>query len=206
MRQANEQPDEADFLGPLVRGKYAVAAMIAIGLVLSGVTAWFYYTLQRRPLELWGRSTALLIMKAPRVEAFELSPHRPGNSPAKAGSPAKAVETVEAMKAAGRTYWVVRRRDVSQAPGFSHIRHGLLNDAAFAWNEPRPDDATDWRYALRFRDAQRSATLLFDAEVRHVANAQSGASASIDPVAAPIRAFFEEQLHLAGQSKEPANP
>ena len=187
MVQKSDPTADREPIGPLVRGKHVAVGMILVGAVLALSTGWFYRSLQRRPLEFWGTETARLIMHAPTVYAWQLLPH--GSN----ALPAESIE-IDTITFATTTYDIAHQREVSISPGFSHVRHGLLNDAAFTWSETPPDDGTIWRYALHFIDGERTATLLFDTECRKVAVAESRARAATDPLAAPVRTFLEEQF------------
>ncbi|MGH8164484.1 MAG: hypothetical protein ACREP1_09145, partial [Rhodanobacteraceae bacterium] len=53
----------------------------------------------------------------------------------------------------------------------------------------------DWRYALRFSDGDRTANLFVSADFQYALLAETGAAASIRPIANGVEQLFREQLH-----------
>ena len=59
-------------------------------------------------------------------------------------------------------YRVERRQDVTQWPGVEHVRHSLLEDVNFTWdNTPPRFDVIKWKYALEFIDGARRLIVVF---------------------------------------------
>jgi len=77
------------------------------------------------------------------------------------------------VQADGRTWRVVETRDVSRAPGFSHVRLSLIKDGSFHWAAAPPTAPVEWRYSLVFRDSpsERSAERI----ARHLVAGSRGA-------------------------------
>jgi len=165
-----------------VSGKPIAVVMLLLGVALAIYAGWFYYRLQRRPIQLWGAEVAQAIKRAPSAAVLKLEP-KPS---ARTGDVEDDVIAIE-----GQNYRVVARRDVSDAPGFSHVRASLLNDAAFDWTADTAPPST-WRYAMRFADGEQRATLLFDAPCRRVAVVENDARAAVDPIATAVRTYVEQ--------------
>ena len=178
---------------PLASGRNVALLMLALGVAAALFAGWFYFTLQRRPLAFWGPDVARQLLRARRVVAMQLVP--------RAAGPRETADD-ETVIYAGQRYEVVGRRDVSEAPGFTHVRHSLLNDAAFSWDEPVDGNDAAYRYALRFEGEDGRATLLLDAQCRQVAVVETGRRAVIEPVSKPICDFLQEQFARASASSD----
>ncbi|MEX2121920.1 MAG: hypothetical protein WD847_20235 [Pirellulales bacterium] len=167
-----------------IEGRHAIIAVLLLG-VAGAIGSWFYYArLQRPALELWGSHNAELMLRAPSAEALLLAPR---NGKASAGSSDQVIIS-------GQTYRVARRADVSQAPGFSHIRNSLLDERSFGWSDVAGDCQPGWRHALRFRRGNETATLAFALNCSRARLIETGAEVSIRPIAEALRHFFDEQF------------
>lgn len=158
--------------------KLILLAVLAMSLAGAGGGWWYQQSLQRRPLQLWGHEAATLMLRAPTVELWRLKP-------VTEGKPA-AIR----IAAQGDAFEAGKRIDVSRAPGFLHLRHSLLSDYSFDWLESA-SDKHDWRYALRFADNERTATVLFSDDFHYALLEETGAAASIKPIAAGVEKLFD---------------
>ena len=169
----------------MIEGKYAIMAVVILGLA-GAVGGWWYRSnLQRRAIALWGRETAELLQQAPRVELLRLE----------ASTENDDRDADELLSVGEWRLAVAERFDVSQAPGMIHLRHSLINDKSFSWSASLDDCQPNWPYALRFSGDGRSATLLFDFHCRQALLAERNARASIEPMAKGVETFVKEQLN-----------
>jgi hypothetical protein len=90
------------------------------------------------------------------------------------------------------------RIDVSHAPGFLHLRHSLIGDNSFDWSVPEMSPRATWTYGLHFVDGDRTATLLISDDFHQAMLAETGARASIAPIASAIEELFNEQMKNEG--------
>lgn len=190
-----ELPQEDDgrtARGPVASGKYAIVTIAILAVTLAGAAVYYQYRLQHRPLEFWGTGTATLLLTAPKVEALMLEPLA-----------AATGETTDKLTADDRTWRIAARREISAAPGFSHVRRSLILGGSYDWNAPLPTKPIDWHYALVFRGAVpdgKETVVLFTADCdllapcEPLANDGSGHTVNVRPVAAGLRAFLEEQF------------
>lgn len=182
MPRTDDSTNSAAAEPKLVEGKYAIIAVLIIGLA-GAVGGWLYRSqLQRRAISLWGTEAAELFQQAPQVELLKLQPFDEAND--------TGAEPL--LAAAGTKFAIVARRDISQTPGLIHLRHSLISDNSFNWSAPLDDCRPDWAYALRFSKGQRSATLLLDLDCRQALLAATAARVSIEPMAKGLAAFLEE--------------
>lgn len=99
-----------------VSGAWIVGGMLGLGVALAVFALWYQWAQTRRCLAFYGGEAAHRIQVAPRVELWRLDPSGVAVRPEP-----------------------VRRADISKARGLVHLRHGLVEDANFAWDEkPEP--------------------------------------------------------------------
>ncbi len=194
----NSKPDAYDSqaygpvpgAGPMVQGKVAILAIVFLGVAASIGSCVYYARLQQRPLALWGSEPARLMLRAPQALAYKLEPAE-GEAAAGAGM---------IVDVAGERLRLVGKRDVTQAPGFSHIRQSFVHNASFDWEAAPGDCQPRWTHALRFVDGEQSATMLFAFNCGRAALVSgepavadlARRSASIRPVSAAIEKFLVE--------------
>jgi hypothetical protein len=171
----------------LIEGKYAILAVIAIGLA-GAVGGWWYRSqLQRRAIALWGREAAELMQRAPRVELLSLAPQNDDVER----------DAENSLSFGDARLGIAERIDVSRAPGLIHLRHSLISDQSFAWSVPLETCQPHWPCALRFADGEHSATLLVDFDCRQALLAERNARVSIEPMAKGLEIFIREQFKAA---------
>lgn len=119
-------------------GAWLVAGMVALGVALAAFAVLWQWGQTRRCLSFYGSEAAHRIQSAPRVELWRLDPA------ARIPPPDDA------------------RTDISQARGLVHLRHGLVEDANFAWDvQPGPGPAPAFALAFFERGAgAEAATVL----------------------------------------------
>ena len=112
-------------------GAWVVAAMLGLGVALAVFALWFQWRQTRRCLAFYGSEAAHRIQVAPRVELWCANP--------------AGVVTRPAPE---------HRLDISTARGLVHLRHGLVEDANFAWGDAAPEAGDDPTIALAFFDGE----------------------------------------------------
>ena len=187
MPQNSDPTDETPPEPKLIEGKYAILAVVILGLA-GAIGGWWYRSqLQRQAIALWGLESAELMQRAPRVELLRLAPQNDDIE-----------HDAENSLSFGNTrLGIVQRIDVSHAPGLVHLRHSLISDQSFVWSAPLETCQPHWPYALRFADDQHSATLVVDFDCRQALLAERSARVSIEPMAQGLEVFVNEQLETA---------
>ncbi|MBX9790078.1 MAG: hypothetical protein K2Y37_14270 [Pirellulales bacterium] len=178
-----EDPDDD---GPRYSGRWAIIAVTLLAVLMASYAWWHRRQAGERALEFWGPETALLISRAPEVELIELGLDNRGLTAVD-----EAPRFGSSSLAAVRTKLVQRGESV---PGLNKARTILLQDNAFAWDEPAGSCEPRWQYALEFRDGQRRATVLIALDCPRVKLVEREASASIRPIAEPLREFLVAQF------------
>jgi len=172
-----------------VSGKYTILFIIGVGVASAIGSQWYYHHLQQRPLALWGLGEANLMLNAPLTNALLLVPVDkvpPGTLPA---------GEVRERIMVGKERWIVlKRKDVTNAPGFSHVRACLVDDESFDWNTKGGDCQPQWIYGLEFNDVEAMVMVLFAPNCERATLVDTGASASMRPVMPGIVRFMKEQF------------
>lgn len=169
-------------IGRLYPAKYAIVLVFGLAILAAVGGLWYSANLQRRPIWFWGARQAALVVRAPRVELLKLVPA--AESPAAEGS--------EYLEIAGHRWRVAASRDVTGAKGLYNVRNALVNDYSFDWSTSIDVSQAQWRYALRFRDADRQTTAAFDPDQKAVYACQSQSSASLAPALAGVDGFVRD--------------
>lgn len=138
----------------LDRGKIAVLSMFALAILAATFALWFRIRGSERCLNFYGSEAAALIRTAPTVEILEVDP--PGDGT------------------------IVRRIDISHAPGLINARTALLDDASFLWSAPPPPAATTAPRQIRFASGEHEVRVRFDSQQHSLEVLPSGKTAVLD--------------------------
>jgi hypothetical protein len=91
-------------------------------------------------------------------------------------------------------YRRLETKDLTKAPGMTHLRHFLLSDRNYRWQ--REVDRPDWRWCLQFADETRTATVLFTEDFAVLGRLNDGAEEvrAVDclPMAGTLRKYFAD--------------
>ena len=134
------------------QGKYAVIAIVGVGIVAAAFGWYWNVHRGRGTLAFYGPEAASLIRSAPTVEI--LVP--PSNQGAK-----------------------TREIDISRAPGLLNARSSLLDDASYEWNKAPADDSAGGSVVIRFRSPRNEAMLRLDFDARTVRVLPDGKKATL---------------------------
>jgi hypothetical protein len=122
-----------------ISGKYVILAVLAVAITGAAASWFFRYNATHRAAEFWGSQPARLIRDAPRVALIRWF----------VASPPKT-------------------RDISKAPGMTHLRNALLEDRSFNWDEPVDAAPKAGGWKLTFSDPSRGEqfTIRFTTDCR----------------------------------------
>jgi hypothetical protein len=146
-----------------IRGKFVVIGIFGVAILLAAFAWWWNLRQNPRATALWGRDSIRLIRLAKHVELWDL---------AAADTASESAAAIERLIVDGTPYQILQRRNISQARGLIHARHALTEDASYDWGKqqqpPSDTDKVSWRFAIRFEENARTATLLVDPETRRI--------------------------------------
>jgi len=189
----------------MVPGYVVIIAIVVLAVGASSFS-WFYYRrLQERPLALWGSRAAELMLRAPVARLYRLSPVENEEATGEIAPPdaakgraANNATVTRVFTIGGERYAALDERDISRAPGFSHIRQGLIHDRSFAWDELADAAPRQWEYAIEFEGPGSAAVVAFDFRAARATLVGGERSVSIRPVGAAIQVFLREQFPETG--------
>src|SRR5436305_3881811 len=148
-RPANPSDD-----APTVSGKLVI---IVVGFVAVGgalFSWWFRYNATHHAAALWGSRDSALIRDAEMVNFLQLR-RLNGSQGLKTGSAPSFGEDV--LHLDGIPFAILGRKDVSHAPGLTHLRNALLEDKSFVWPARTAHPEEDWAWALDSHFEKESA-------------------------------------------------
>jgi hypothetical protein len=176
---------------PLIEGKYAILAVLVLGLVGAAGGWWYRGQLQRNAITFLGADNATLIQEAPSVVLWELEP-------ADASGPSGEEQ---ALAVANREFIITNRVQTGRAPGLIHLRQSLINDRSYDWESSTAGCEPQWKYALRFDDeARRAVTVLLDFSCYQLLVLENQRMVSMKPMAAGLEKFIAAQLAKPAES------
>ena len=169
------------------RGKLFILGIFVLAAVASVLSLAYLSGQSDQARAFWGSDAAALILRAPNVEVWRLGSSASGDA-----------QPPEVMNLDGQEMTILEKHDAAEARGLVNVRRGLVSDSSFAWNAPPPAAPPTWNYALRFAEGDREAIVLFSlGDDPRAALAGGTRAVSIEPVAAGLEAFLEEQFQKA---------
>lgn len=158
-------------------GTKIVFAMVGLAVLLGLFSWWYRYEAAHRASQFWGPTASRLIAESAGFEATAY--------------PAAGAEVT----------------DLSHVRGQAHLRHALLSDGNYLWDQPVTADEVDWRWRLRFYEAGREARVLLASDLKTIGK-QTGESQieaySCAPMTGSLRQYFEA-LGLLGEQAPSAS-
>lgn len=154
-------------------GTKLVLALVGVALAL-GVTSWWYrYEAAHRVSQFWGPEASRLIAES---EGFEVV--RQGSGKAEI------------------------HKDLSHARGQAHLRHALMSDRNYVWDEPLEPSGIGWGWTLRFYEGEREALVKLSEDLQAIGKVDSTSDSvkalSCEPMTASLEQYFEA-LGLLGK-------
>ena len=172
-------------------GKLVIIGILAVAVASAAASWWFRYAATHRAAQFWGPETARLIRDAPTVELYQSKP------PATFTPLSRIDDFLERADA----------RDVSNAPGLTHLRNALLEDRSYRW-PPRPMQPVQrWPWLLSFRNERQNeaAVLVFSPDWQYVGRLGRKEVVSCQPIADGLAEMLGE-LAPAGEANAIAPP
>jgi hypothetical protein len=171
---------------------WLVAGLVAAGLLGAGASWWFRYEATHRAARFWGPETARSIRDASSVELLILQPALGEESGDLTVGPVKLR--------------VFSSRDISAAPGLTHLRNALLEDRSYEWPARTIPAEAQWTFGLRFRDGSGPPQYaLFSSDFHWTISADPArsflAAVSCEPIADGLQEVFAEWSRDRGDER-----
>ncbi len=176
-------------------GSKLVLGIFGLALIAAVLSWWYRYESAHRSTSFWGPHFAELIARPSEVTAFGLADEQ-------------SKEALDEFPIIDRTYYRQLPRDLTKAPGMVHLRHSILTDGNYNWENPASTD--DWRWCLQFTDGGVTATLLFndDFTILGRLNRRADEVRTVDctPLAETLREYFTKIDAFHMHIPDPAEP
>lgn len=138
-----------------LRGQHVVLGLLLLGVGAAGFAVWYQRSMTDQALAFWGADVALALGNPEKLELVTLAPVDPAGSE-------------ERLSLGGREFAVVTRQDITTAPGVTHARQALLENASFDFASPPPATPATWTHVLLIARGETKATIAFDFAARRV--------------------------------------
>ena len=171
-------------------GKLLILAMVAVGLAAAGASWWFRYTATHQAAAFWGPEAARLIRDAHKIVLCRVAANDKDTD-------SSADEILLPDDTARR---VVDRRDVSAAPGITHLRNALLEDRSFRWPATSAISPVHWQWCLVFHDTSVDQVVYvwfspdLNLATHSLAAPDSPHVVSCEPITGGLAEFFADQF------------
>jgi hypothetical protein len=151
-------------------GKLVILAIVAIALASGAISWWFRYSATHKAAEFWGVTDSRLIRDAPDVTLSRFNP------------------TADS-----------KPRDISKAPGITHLRNALLEDRSFHWGKAIEMAPKRPRWTIEFNDpaTARHLVIYFTSDCRGAIVGDGGTRkrvVSTEPISKGLCQVFAELL------------
>lgn len=154
-----------------MRGKFLIIGIFGLAIVMACGAWWWTYQRSARCREFWGLDSAAAIRVVTDVVAMKLGSKGSDPDP-----------TSKAIDMDGHTFPVARTINLVGRGGLLHAANSLIVDDSYMWDtgirEVQGQDT--FEYAVRFRDGDRQATVLFDTTNGRIAFAEKNKVARLD--------------------------
>lgn len=163
------------------RGKLAVLAIFMLALAMAAFAWWWNQASSRRALAFYGGDAAHLIRTAPQVEILVLY------------APSLRAEAGEdAIQFGGLSRRVLRRIDISKAPGLLNARTSLLTDASYVG--AASENGEDVARVIRFVDGKGETLIGLDDPVKHAVLPDARRLQMAEKTARGWQSFLDRQV------------
>jgi hypothetical protein len=164
------QPESQQPRDRAISGKLVILSILAVALVAAGTSWVFRYYTTHQAADFWGPTGSRLIRDAPRVS---LSRIYLGSAPT--------------------------TRDISKAPGITHLRNALLEDRSFGWRQTFDAAPKHFSWQLSFSDPAggQQLTILFTSNCNGAMLSGTGRTqrtVSTEPISKGLCEVFTEYL------------
>ena len=178
-----------------------------VGLaVTAGVVSWWYrFEAAHQATMFWGAEASKLIALPAEVEVAELALIKEETTAGEAEAAEVGEEDSTRQLELGRRYKLVKTKPLTNARGMVHLRHVLMSDGSYEWDSPVDPAQIDWKWCLRFFEANREALVVLSDDLaaigRVVEEGESQVEAySCRPLTESLDVYFAD-LGLRDASK-----
>lgn len=147
-------------------GTKLVIALVGLALMLGAISWWYRYEAAHRASQFWGPAASRLIAESEGLEVIALNSGE-----------------------------IEDRLDISKTRGQAHLRHALMSDRNYVWDEPLEIRDMEWRWTLRFHEGEQQALIKFTEDLKTVGRVDvannTATTLACEPMAASLKQYFE---------------
>jgi len=166
-------------------GSKLVLALTGLALLLGATSWWYRYQAAHRSTQFWGADSSRLIAESEGLEVFTFEPVRN----------ARELTQVGITTNSGPT-------DLSKARGQAHLRHALMSDRNYVWDQPLDTAETRWRWSLRFYELDRQVQVVLSDDLSLIGKVDVTGDAVTAYSCAPMTASLAEYFRVLGLLKK----
>lgn len=149
------------------------------GALLLGIGSWWYrYEAAHRASQFWGPVASRLIAQGEGFEALTLQPE---------SDKSLAAQVSAALK---------QPTNLDHARGQAHLRHALMSDSNYLWDQPLESSEVKWQWVLRFYEDDRQVLALLSDDLKAIGKLDAAgervAAFSCEPMAGSVETYFVE--------------
>jgi hypothetical protein len=180
MESAESNPPSASGFS----GKLVIVGILTVAIVAAGVSWWFRFHATHLAASFWGAQTARIISDSTSITLTHMSRNADG------------------LIATNAT------RDVSHAPGITHLRTALLEDRSFVWpaHDGSPPAPAAWQLTFIGDSSNEKASVWFTPDLNYVFHDLSPGhtrGVSCAPISAGVLELFTEMMDAPAAASPP---
>lgn len=147
------------------------------GALLLGACSWWYrYEAAHRASQFWGPVASRLIAQGEGFEALTLQP--------------ESDESLAAQVAAA----LAEPTNLDHARGQAHLRHALMSDSNYFWDQPLESSEIEWKWVLRFYEGDQQVLALLTEDLKAIGKVDAAgervAAFPCEPMTSSVEAYF----------------
>lgn len=166
-------------------GKKLVMVLVSGALLLGSVSWWYRYEAAHRASQFWGATASRLIAESEGLEGMTFEPM---------GSEALSSLDWGSLGEAS---------DLSKVRGQAHLRHALLSDRNYVWDQPIDGEAQKWGWCFRFYEGQREVYVVLSEDLRMIGKYEPASSSVAGFSCEPMTASLQQYLNALELTAKP---
>lgn len=157
-------------------GTKLVILLVGGAILLGSVSWWYRYGAAHRASQFWGATASRLLAESEGLEGLRFDPL-----------------TGETVIGSG---WASlgEATDLSKVRGQAHLRHALLSDRNYVWDQPIDLASQDWSWCFRFYEGPFEAFVLISDDLGAIGKFEPANNSVTGYSCAPLAASLDSYL------------
>lgn len=172
------------------RGSLAIVVIFGVAVCAAAFAVWYQFDQQRRSLEFWGNDTATIIRHTRHVEVLRFSKIDD--------------KTKDSILIDGARFAIVSSRQIDAMAGLVHVRHALISDASYEWENASRDSDPKWEFGFRFTRDNFSVVIAVDSSCDKICFVGKNRTLAVaEKIAKGLKQFFNRAFELVPSDAAP---